>query len=133
MFFLVLTPAEQLCHSKHWCICPCENYSDLSHDPDPKVVSTCPKNRKNRELLRSSDVWDSYDQCEHPIPVIPDIPDSRRFLRRDRKNRKHQESTLKVHPRWSLTSAIFTMSVYMKFACLGRRKCSILSLLATKA
>ena len=45
-----------------------------------------PPCRKNRGFLRSSDVWDSYDQCEHSIP---DIPDGRRFLRRDRKNRKH--------------------------------------------
>ena len=29
-------------------------------------------------------------------------------------------STLKIHPRQSPTSAIFTMSVNMKFACLGR-------------
>ena len=50
------------------------------------LVPTCPKNRKSRGFLRSFDVWDSYDQCEHPIA---DIPDGRRFLRRDRKNRKH--------------------------------------------
>ena len=30
-----------------------------------------------------SDIWDSYDQCEHPIP---DVPDGQRFLRRDRKH-----------------------------------------------
>ena len=30
-------------------------------------------------------------------------------------------STLKVHPKWPPTSAIFTMSVNMKFACLGWR------------
>ena len=47
------------------------------------MVLTCPKNRKNRGLLRSSDVWVSYDPSEHSIP------DGRRFLRRDRKNRKH--------------------------------------------
>ena len=41
---------------------------------------------KNRGFLRFSDVWDSYNQWEHRIP---DIPDGRRFLRRDRKNRKH--------------------------------------------
>ena len=29
------------------------------------LVPTCPKNRKNRGFLRSFDVWDSYDQCEH--------------------------------------------------------------------
>ena len=50
------------------------------------LVPTCPKNRKNRGFLRSFDVWDSYDQCEH---TISEIPDGRRFLRRDRKNRKH--------------------------------------------
>ena len=44
------------------------------------------KNRKNWGFLRFSNVWDSYDQCEDPIP---DIPDARQFLRRDRKNRKH--------------------------------------------
>ena len=52
------------------------------------LVPTCPKNRKNGGLLRSSDVWDSYDQCEHPIL---DIPDGRRFLRHDQKNRKHRK------------------------------------------
>ena len=42
-------------------------------------------------------------------------------------------STLKVHPRRSPTSAIFTMSVNMKFACLGHRGCLSLSFLASKA
>ena len=50
------------------------------------LVPTGPKNRKNRGFSRSSDVLDSYDQCEHPIP---DIPDGRRLLRRDQKYRKH--------------------------------------------
>ena len=50
------------------------------------LAPTCPKNRKNQGVLRFSDVWDSYDQWKH---LIPDIPDGRRFLRRDRKNRKH--------------------------------------------
>ena len=50
------------------------------------LVPTCPKNRKSRGFLRFSDVWNSYDQWEH---YIPDFPDGRRFLRRDRKNRKH--------------------------------------------
>ena len=27
------------------------------------LVPTCPKNRKNWGILRSSDVWDSHDQC----------------------------------------------------------------------
>ena len=42
-------------------------------------------------------------------------------------------STLKVRPRGSPTSAVFMMSVNMKFACLGHRGCLILSLLAAKA
>ena len=50
------------------------------------LFPTYPKNRKNQRFLRSPVVWDSYDQWEHSIP---DIPDGRRFLRRDRKNRKH--------------------------------------------
>ena len=100
-----------------------EGYGCLS------LVPTCPKNRKNQGFLRSSGVWDSYDQCEHPIP---DIPDGRRVLRRDWKNRKHFyfEGTVPDGPR---RSGIFRMSVNMKFACLGHRGCLILSLLATKA
>ena len=47
------------------------------------LVPTCPRNRKNWEFLRFSDVWDSYDQWEHRIP------DSQWFLRHDRKNSKH--------------------------------------------
>ena len=78
------------------------------------LVPTCPKNRKNRGFLRSSDVWDSYDQCEHPIP---DIRDGRRFLRRDRTV---VFLLSRYCPRRSPTSAISTMSVNMKFACLGR-------------
>ena len=39
-------------------------------------------------------------------------------------------STLKVHPR---RSAIFTMNLNTKFACLEYRRCLILSFLATKA
>ena len=81
------------------------------------LVPTCPKNRKNRGFLRFSDVSDSYDQWEHRIP---DIPDGRRFLRRDRKNRKHFYCE-GVHPRRSPTSTSFKMSVDMKFACLGHR------------
>ena len=54
-------------------------------------------------------------QYEHPIP---DIPDGRRFY--DLIGRIGSISTLKVHPRRSPTSAIFRMSVNMKFACLGR-------------
>ena len=41
--------------------------------------------------------------------------------------------TFKVYPRWSPTSAIFTMSVNIKFACLGHQGCLILSFLATKS
>ena len=80
------------------------------------LVPTCPKNRKNRGFLQSSDVWDSYEQCEHPIP---DIPDGRPFLRRDRKNRKHFyfEGTVPDGlRRWRF----FMMSVNIKFACLGQ-------------
>ena len=84
------------------------------------------KNGKNRGFLRSSDVWDSYDQCEHCIPdKVGDFYDVIGRIR--------SISTLKVHPRWSLTLAIFTMSVNMKFACLGHWGGLILSLLATKA
>ena len=77
------------------------------------LVRTCSKNRKNRKnrgFLRFSYVWDSYDQCEHPIP---DIPDGRRFY--DVIGRIGSISTLKVHP----DGPIFTMSVNMKFAWLG--------------
>ena len=83
------------------------------------LVPTCPKNCKNQGFLRFSDVSDSYDQWQQRIP---DIPDGRPFLRRDRKSRKQ-----------SPTSAIFTTSVNMKFACLGHRRCLSLSFLATKA
>ena len=105
------------------------------------LVPTCLKNHKSRAFLRFSDVWDSYDQCEH---TILDIPDGRRLLRCDQKNRNHfyfkvtsqtvpdvgdfydvirrigTISTSKLHPRRSLTSATFTVSVNMKFVCLGR-------------
>ena len=57
--------------------------SSYAKSSDLSLVPSCPKNRKNRGFLRFSDVWDSYDQCKHPIP------DGRRFLRRDRKSRKH--------------------------------------------
>ena len=59
------------------------------------LVPTCPENRKNRGFLRFSDVWDSYDQCEHPIP------EGRRFY--DVIGRIRSISTLKVHPRRSPT------------------------------
>ena len=89
------------------------------------LVPTCLKNRKNRRFLRFSDVSNCYDQWEHRIP---DIPDGRRVLRRDRKNQKH---FYLEGP--SPTSAIFTMSVNIKFAYLGHRGCLTLSLLAIKA
>ena len=79
------------------------------------------------------------------------IPDSKRFLRHDRKNRKHFyfEGSVPDGPRrrrflrwvwtWTLLvwdgpqqSGILTVSVNMKFACLGHRRCLILSPLATK-
>ena len=72
---------------------------DISYGQLPiTLVPTCPNNRKNQRFLRSSDVWDSYDQWEHSIP---DIADVRRFLRRDRKNRKHFyfEDTVSDGPR----------------------------------
>ena len=50
------------------------------------LVPTCLKNHKSRAFLRFSDVWDSYDQCEH---TILDISDGRRLLRCDQKNRNH--------------------------------------------
>ena len=50
------------------------------------LIPTCPYNHKNGGFLRFSNVWDPYDQWEHRIS---DIPDGRRFLRCDRKNRKH--------------------------------------------
>ena len=72
---------------------------------------------------------DSYDPCDQSIP---DIPDGRRFLRRDRKNWKnfYFKGTVPDGPR---RRRFLTMSVNMKFACLGRPGCLTLSLLATKA
>ena len=96
-----------------------ESHSSISRC----AVPTCPKNRENRGFLRFSDVWDFYDLWERHIP---DIPDGRRFLQCDRKI--GSISTLKVDLRLSPTS----MSVNMKFACLGHRECLILSFLLPK-
>ena len=94
------------------------------------LVPTCPKNHKNRGFLRFSDVSDSYDQCcgntaSQTSQTVGDFYDVIGRIR--------SISTSKVHPRQSPTSAIFMISVNMKFACLGYRRCLRSSFLATKA
>ena len=81
------------------------------------LVPTCPKNLPMSGILTTS--VNTPSQTSQTVGDFYDVI-----------GRIGSISTLKV---LSQTSAIFTMSVNMKFACLGHRECLILSLLATKA
>ena len=81
---------------------------------------TCPKNRKNQGIVTIS--GNTASQTFQTVGDFYDVI-----------GRIGSISTLKVHPRRSPTSAIFTISVNMKFVCLGHRGCLSLSFLATKA
>ena len=76
-----------------------------------RLVPTCPKNRKNRRFLRASRILTiSGNTASQTVGDFYDVI-----------GRIGSIFTLKVHSRQSPTSAVFTMSVNMKFArvCIG--------------